>query len=94
MCCSQSEEVENLKTEPYACLIHLLYFMTSSKTVTVVVIVMIIIIEPGMRVVIVITRVDADGATNRVISFCSHRQWLDISEIEIQNVAKLVLLTH
>merc|ERR1719278_1091547 len=37
-----------------------------------------------MRVVIVIimlvvvTRVDADGATNRVISFCSQRQWLDI----------------
>ena len=64
--------------------------MTSSKIVTVVVIVMVVIIEPGMRVVIVITRVDADGATNRVISFCSQRQWLDISEMEIQNIAKSV----
>ena len=70
--------------------------MTSSKIATVVVIVMIIIIEPGMRVVIVIimvvviTRVDADGATNGVISFCSQRQWLDISEIEIPNIAKSV----
>ena len=55
---------------------------------------MVVIIEPGMRVVIdiimvvVITRVDADGATNGVISFCSQRQWLDISEMEIQNIAK------
>ena len=62
--------------------------MTSSKIVTVVVIVMVVIIEPGMKVVIVITRVDADGATDRVISFCSQRQWLDISEMEIQNIAK------
>ena len=51
---------------------------------------MVVIIEPGMKVVIVITRVDADGATNRVISFCSQRQWLDISEIEIPNIAKSV----
>ena len=57
---------------------------------------MVVIIEPGMRVVIdiimvvVITRVDADGATDRVISFCSQRQWLDISEIEIPNIAKSV----
>ena len=57
---------------------------------------MVVIIEPGMRVVIdiimvvVITRVDADGATNGVISFCSQRQWLDISEIEIPNIAKSV----
>ena len=57
---------------------------------------MVVIIEPGMRVVIdiimvvVITRVDADGATNGVISFCSERQWLDISQIEIPNIAKSV----
>ena len=61
---------------------------------------MVVIIEPGMRVVIdiimvvVITRVDADGATNGVISFCSQRQWLDISEMEIQNIAKSVQISN
>ena len=62
----------------------MIYIITSSK----IVIVMVVVIEPGMRVVIVITRVDADGATDRVISFCSQRQWLDISEMEIQSIAK------
>ena len=64
--------------------------MTSSKIVTVVVIVMVVVMDPGIKVVIVITRVDADGATDRVISFCSQRQWLDIPEMEIQSIAKSV----
>ena len=65
--------------------------MTSSKIVTVVVVIVtVVVMDPGMKVVIVITRVDADGATDRVISFCSQRQWLDISEMEIQNIAKSV----
>ena len=68
----------------------MIYIMTSSKIVTVDVIVMVVVMDQGMKVVIVITRVDADGATDRVISFCSQRQWLDISEMEIQNIAKSV----
>ena len=51
---------------------------------------MVVVMDLGMIVVIIITRVDADGATNGVISFCSQRQWLDISEMEIQNIAKSV----
>ena len=51
---------------------------------------MVVVMDLGMIVVIIITRVDADGATDRVISFCSQRQWLDISEMEIQNIAKSV----
>ena len=77
-----------MKTGPCACL--LIYIMTSSKIVSVVVIVVVVVMDPGIKVVIVITRVDADGATDRVISFCSQRQWLDISEMEIQNIAKSV----
>ena len=68
----------------------MIYIMTSSKIVSVVVIVVVVVMDPGIKVVIVITRVDADGATNGVISFCSQRQWLDISEIEIPNIAKSV----
>ena len=68
----------------------MIYIITSSKIVSVVVIVMVVVMDPGMMVVIIITRVDADGATDRVISFCSQRQWLDISEMEIQNIAKSV----
>ena len=64
--------------------------MASDAEVIFVVIVVVVVMDPGIKVVIVITRVDADGATNGVISFCSQRQWLDISEIEIPNIAKSV----
>ena len=46
----------------------MIYIMTSSKIVSVVVIVVVVVMDPGIKVVIVITRVDADGATNGVIS--------------------------